>query len=127
MSAGVVPGATVPAGGGLPSPIGWDGFGHWANAGAAFCCALVAVWIMQRRARTAARPAARPAGAASGAFGGDGRAEVVALWISAGWATAAAGLGSEALLTGIGETLRSLAWLWVTYPLFARAMVAMPA
>ena len=121
MSAGMVPGApafdvTVLGGGGLPSPIGWDGFGHWANAGAAFCCALVAVWIMQRRARTAARTAS----AASGAFGGDGRAEVVALWISAGWATAAAGLGFEALLTGIGETLRNLAWLWVTYTLFAR-------
>ena len=40
------------SGGGLPSPIGWEGFGHWANAGAAFCCALVAVWMMQRRART---------------------------------------------------------------------------
>ena len=111
MSAGVVSGATVP-GGGLPSPIGWDGFGHWVNAGAAFCCALVAVWIMQRRARTAGGP--------SGAFGGDGRAEIVALWVSAGWATAAAGLGAEALLTGVGETLRNLAWLWVTYTLFAR-------
>ena len=112
MSASVVPGMIEPIGGGLPSPIGWDGFGHWANAGAAFCCALVAVWIMQRRARTA--------GGASGAFGGDGRAEIVALWVSAGWATAAAGLGADALVTGVGETLRNLAWLWVTYTLFVR-------
>jgi putative PEP-CTERM system histidine kinase len=104
------------AGGGLPSPIGWDGFGHWANAGAAFCCALVAVWIMQRRARTAVETA----GAGSGVFGGDGRAEIAALWVSAGWAIAAAGLGADALFTGIGETLRNLAWLWVTYTLFAR-------
>ena len=112
MSAGVVHGMTEPIGGGLPSPIGWDGFGHWANAGAAFCCALVAVWIMQRRVRMA--------GGASGAFGGDSHTEIVALWVSAGWATAAAGLGTEALLTGVGETLRNLAWLWVTYTLFAR-------
>ena len=116
------------AGGGLPSPIGWDGFGHWANAGAAFCCALVAVWIMQRRAHTlsgagggsGSDAGGGAGGGTAGAFGGDGRAEIIALWISAGWAMAAAGLDTGAVITGIGESLRNLAWLWVTYTLFAR-------
>ncbi len=104
------------SGGGLPSPIGWDGFGHWANAGAAFCCALVAVWIMQRRARAAVGAADRK----SNLVGGDGRAEILALWVSAGWAISVAGLGADAVVAGIGETLRNLAWLGVTYTLFAR-------
>jgi putative PEP-CTERM system histidine kinase len=115
MSATSVPVAEL-AGGGLPSPIGWEGFGHWANAGAAFCCALVAVWIMQRRARTAAGTTDR----SSNRFGGDGRAEILALWVSAGWAISVAGLGADAVVSGIGETLRNLAWLGVTYTLFAR-------
>ena len=104
------------SGGGLPSPIGWEGFGHWANAGAAFCCALVAVWMMQRRARTAVGISDRT----SKIFGGDGRAEILALWVSAGWSICVAGLGANAVVSGIGETLRNLAWLGVTYTLFAR-------
>lgn len=97
------------SGGGFPSPIGWVGFGHWANAAAAFCCALVAVWVMQRRTRVAGDTA-----------GTSGNAEIAALWISASWAMTAAGLGTGAIATGIGESLRNLAWLWVTYTLFAR-------
>ena len=109
MNAGLVRGAGDLAGGGFPSPFGWEGFGHWANAGAAFCCALVAVWLMQRRPREADAVA-----------GASGNAEIAALWVSASWAMAAAGLGTGALATGIGESLRNLTWLWVTYTLFAR-------
>jgi putative PEP-CTERM system histidine kinase len=69
----------------------------------AIAAATVGAWIALRRDR----------------FGAAAPALVVALILSAGWCISVITFGGEALIAGVAETLRNLAWLTVLYRLFA--------
>lgn len=88
----------------MPSPIGWTGFGQWTYLASAFCCALLAVWMWQRRAHTVRA----------------GRLQVFALLVSSAWSLLAAADGALTPVTQLAETARNLAWIGALYGMFAR-------
>jgi putative PEP-CTERM system histidine kinase len=86
----------------LPPQV-WEIGGTMADLAGAVVATAVAVWLAGKRER----------------FGPAGGAIVAALAVTAVWCLIAVAAGEGSLAAGVAEGLRNLAWLFVTYRLFA--------
>ncbi|MFN3819020.1 XrtA/PEP-CTERM system histidine kinase PrsK [Blastomonas sp.] len=93
----------------------WQDISLWSHCGAAALTMLVAVWLVRRWAGLRdARPSLGDA------------ALLLALLATSLWAFAAATLGGTHAITGLGETMRNLAWLAFLFQMVRSARAQPP-
>ena len=84
--------------------LNWTTTGRWMDLAAAFVAMLLVVWLIDRHRRRK----------------GTGRAEIVAVALTALWCLICSASGGRSVLATLGEVARNLAWLMVVLGLFAR-------
>lgn len=87
----------------MGAAVAWDLVGFVLSLAGAITCAIVALWLVQRRERPRR----------------EHWAAIAALAIASAWCIATAAWGSGNVVADLIETPRNLAWIFVLYRLFA--------